>query len=230
MYHGLLRTASFWEFLFTVDERLAEEAREAGCPCGGPLHRANYPRQPRGGCANLPESYGHRLSFCCARDGCRKRTTPPSVRFLGRKVFLGAVVVLVAAMRHGAVTPARPGADRVVRSRPADHRTLVHLLARAVSPNPILETGPRSFRAETFDRRVAPGVVGGLRTSGRLSRAVGATAGVSLSDHDHGGPGNRGNFLKNSGPQRMLVELPDGPDQDGLTVVLTFVYSIREEL
>jgi hypothetical protein len=102
MYHGLLRTASFWEFLFTVDERLAEEAREAGCPCGGPLHRANYPRQPRGGCANLPEGYGHRLSFCCARDGCRKRTTPPSVRFLGRRVFLGAVVVLVAAMRHGA--------------------------------------------------------------------------------------------------------------------------------
>ena len=102
MYHELLRTASFWAFLFTVDERLAEEAREAGCPCGGPLHRANYPRKPCGGCANLPESYGHRLSFCCARDGCRKRTTPPSVRFLGRKVFLGAVVVLVAAMRHGA--------------------------------------------------------------------------------------------------------------------------------
>jgi hypothetical protein len=101
MYHGLLRTASFWAFLFTVDEQLAEEAREAGCPCGGSLHRANDPRQPRGGCANLPESYGHRLSFCCARDGCRKRTTPPSVRFLGRKLFLGAVVVLVAAMEQG---------------------------------------------------------------------------------------------------------------------------------
>jgi hypothetical protein len=27
--------------------------------------------------------------------------TPPSVRFLGRKVYLGAVVILVAAMRHG---------------------------------------------------------------------------------------------------------------------------------
>ncbi|NLS97786.1 MAG: hypothetical protein GXX96_37065 [Planctomycetaceae bacterium] len=35
------------------------------------------------------------------RDGCRKRTTPLSVRFLGRKVYLGAVVVLVAAMRQG---------------------------------------------------------------------------------------------------------------------------------
>jgi hypothetical protein len=27
--------------------------------------------------------------------------TPPSVRFLGRKVYLGAVVVIVSAMRHG---------------------------------------------------------------------------------------------------------------------------------
>ena len=101
MYHVLLRDASFWDFLFQVDKQLAEAACQAGCPCGGRLHRANYPRNPRGGCANLPESYRHRLSFCCERDGCRKRTTPPSVRFLGRKVFLGAVVVLVAAMRQG---------------------------------------------------------------------------------------------------------------------------------
>ena len=101
MYHRLLRNASFWVFLFSVDEELAEAAREAGCQCGGPLHCANYPRKPRGGCENLPESYGYRLSFCCGRDGCRKRTTPRSVRFLGRKVFLGAVVVLVAAMRQG---------------------------------------------------------------------------------------------------------------------------------
>lgn len=101
MYHVLLRDASFWEFLFTVDKDLAGVARKQGCGCGGRLHRANYPRKPRGGCENLPESYGYRLSFCCNRDGCRKRTTPPSVRFLGRKVYLGAVVILVAAMRQG---------------------------------------------------------------------------------------------------------------------------------
>ena len=101
MYHELLHNASFWAFLFSVDEDLARAAREAGCSCGGRLHCANYPRKPRGGCEKLPESYGYRLSFCCERDGCRKRTTPPSVRFLGRKVYLAAVVVLVAAMRHG---------------------------------------------------------------------------------------------------------------------------------
>jgi hypothetical protein len=101
MYHVLLRDASFWDFLFRVDKELAAQARQQGCSCGGRLHCANYPRNPRGGCEKLPESYGCRLSFCCDRDGCRKRTTPPSARFLGRKVFLGAVVVLVAAMRQG---------------------------------------------------------------------------------------------------------------------------------
>jgi hypothetical protein len=34
-------------------------------------------------------------------DGCRRRVTPPSVRYLGRRVYLGAVVVLVTAMRAG---------------------------------------------------------------------------------------------------------------------------------
>ena len=101
MYHGLLRNASFWSFLFTVDQDLAATKRNQGCSCGGRLHCANYPRKPRGGCEKLPESYGYRLSFCCEREGCRKRKTPPSVRFLGRKVYLGAVVVLVAAMRQG---------------------------------------------------------------------------------------------------------------------------------
>jgi hypothetical protein len=101
MYHALLRDASFWAFLLSVDEELARIAQAEGCPCGGRLHCANYPRKPRGGCEKLPESCGCRLSFCCERDGCRKGKTPRSVRFLGRKVYLAAVVVLVATMRHG---------------------------------------------------------------------------------------------------------------------------------
>jgi hypothetical protein len=100
LYHNLPRDASFWSFLCSIDQDLAKTARQQACPCGGRLHSAKYPRKPRGS-DNLPEEYGRRLSFCCARDGCRKRVTPPSVRFLGRKVYLGAVVVLVAAMRQG---------------------------------------------------------------------------------------------------------------------------------
>jgi hypothetical protein len=100
MYHELPRGATFWLFLFAVDQDLAESAHANACPCGGRLHRADYPRKPRGA-EDLPAVYGRRFSFCCARDGCRKRVTPPSVRFLGRKVYLFAVVVLVSAMRQG---------------------------------------------------------------------------------------------------------------------------------
>lgn len=100
MYHNLPRDASFWTFLSSIDQDLANSTRQEGCPCGGRLHSAKYPRKPRGD-DNLPGEYGHRLSFCCAQDGCRKRATPPSVRFLGRKVYLHAVVILVAAMRQG---------------------------------------------------------------------------------------------------------------------------------
>lgn len=106
MYHELFGDASFWLFLFAVDEHLAASCCAERCTCGGPLHRADYLRKSRGGPRNLPDACRLRLSFCCARDGCRKRSTPPSVRFLGRKVYLGAVVVLVAAMRQGS-TPRR---------------------------------------------------------------------------------------------------------------------------
>lgn len=106
MWHQLPRGDKFWSFLLSVDLELAETARQSGCKCGGRLHRANFPRRPRGCPDELPEAYRKRLSFCCDRDGCRERVTPPSVRFLGRKVYLGAIVILITAMRHGA-TPGR---------------------------------------------------------------------------------------------------------------------------
>ncbi len=90
MYHDLSRSASFWSFLLAVDEDLAAETRKKGCLCGGRLHSANYLRKPRGTPVQLPEPQRLRLSFCCDRDGCRKRATPRSVRFLGRKVYLAA--------------------------------------------------------------------------------------------------------------------------------------------
>lgn len=118
MSHALPRGKDFWSFLLSVDRDLAEETRQKGCTCGGRLHSANYPRCPRGCPDELPEQYRYRFSYCCDRDGCRKRATSPSVRFLARKVYLSAVVILVAAMRHGA-TPSRVrelsklvGADR----------------------------------------------------------------------------------------------------------------------
>jgi hypothetical protein len=54
----------------------------------------------------MPKEQRLRLSFCCDRDGCRKRATPPSVRFLGPKVYLAAIVIVVSTMRQGP-TPRR---------------------------------------------------------------------------------------------------------------------------
>jgi hypothetical protein len=101
MYHELVWTASLASFLLAVDQDLAEETRKKACPCGGRLHAANYLRRPRGTPVQLPEQECLRLSFCCDRDGCRKRATPPSVRFLGPTVYLGAFGILISAMRQG---------------------------------------------------------------------------------------------------------------------------------
>lgn len=98
----LIDDASFYHMLERIDAELAETTRQAGCRCcKGVLHKAYYPRKPRGGPPGLPATYGCRASYCCAVDGCRKRVTPPSVRFLARRVYLGAVVVLASALQHG---------------------------------------------------------------------------------------------------------------------------------
>ena len=103
MCHAFLSTAKFRSLLLRIDEDLAAEVRAAGCAvCGGVLHSARYARKPHGiPLSVLGEAYGWRLSFCCDREGCRRRPTPSSVRFLGRRVFLGAVVVLIAALTSG---------------------------------------------------------------------------------------------------------------------------------
>jgi hypothetical protein len=121
MYHDLPRSTRFWLFLLAVDLDLAETTRKQGCSCGGRLHCANYLRKPRGTPVQLPEEQRLRLSFCCDRDGCRKRVTPPSVRFLGPKVFLGPIVILISAMRQGP-TPRRVR-ELFTRFR-ADRRTI----------------------------------------------------------------------------------------------------------
>ena len=88
----------FFTVLEELDAEMARRAAAVGCPrCEGPLHRGNYTRKPRGALiAPAGEAFVVRFSLCCGREGCRKRATPPSVRFLGRRVYLGAVVIVAS--------------------------------------------------------------------------------------------------------------------------------------
>jgi hypothetical protein len=107
MHHNVLQDPALYKLLLRIDDDLARECASRGCRwCGGHVQSARYARKPRGALVPLGREYASRLSYCCAARDCRRRLTPPSVRFLGRKVFLGAVVVIATVLRHG-VTPTR---------------------------------------------------------------------------------------------------------------------------
>ena len=103
LYATLLADSRFHDLLLACDRDLADDCRSEGCEeCGGRLHSARYPRKPRGRGCRLGPEHDQRFSFCCAVDGCRGRETPASLRFLGRRVYVAAIVVLIAILQHGA--------------------------------------------------------------------------------------------------------------------------------
>lgn len=97
MCHALLQDPVFFRLLTRIDAELAAEACKGRCPkpkCAGPLHVADYPRKPRGCPASVREEYSSRLSFTCG--WCDARTTPTSVRFLGRRVYVAVALMLLS--------------------------------------------------------------------------------------------------------------------------------------
>jgi len=96
--HDWIPDLNFFKQLDDEDARIAAEVKARGCPeCGGRLDRADYPRKPRGGdVAGAGEIFEKRRSLCCGREGCRRRRTPRSLVFLGRRVYLAITVVLAA--------------------------------------------------------------------------------------------------------------------------------------
>ena len=158
MYSALLTNASFHELLLAFDRDLADSQRALGCACGGALHSGKYPRKPRGLPTELmsalgPE-YSRRFSFCCAIDGCRSRATPPSLRFLGRKVYHAAIVVLAAIMCHG-VTDAR--LQRLSGAITIDRRTLQrwqHWWRKAFTATPFWRRARAAFMPLVDEERI----------------------------------------------------------------------------
>lgn len=101
MCHSDVTDPNFFAMLLLIDQQIALRVKDRGCEhCQSPLHCAHYLRKPRG----IPESLKHneayliRYSFCCSNPDCRKRHTPGSVRFLGRRVYLGVMVVLTSVL------------------------------------------------------------------------------------------------------------------------------------
>lgn len=103
-YHWLARVL---QVLARRDEAHAQAVRAARCPhCGGPLHAAHYLRKAWGAgpvAGPPPEAaLRKRWSWCCGRRGCRRRVTPESWRFHGRRFYVAPVVLVLAAQATGA--------------------------------------------------------------------------------------------------------------------------------
>lgn len=160
LYTTLLTEATLFDALIAIDQDLAATAQAGGCrrcPClrrqAGRLHHGDYPRKPRGGPATLSTAYEKRTSFCCAR--CRKRVTPASVRFLGRRVYLGAIVVLACVLRQGP-TPWRVARVRALLGVSADTLARWHRWWRDVFVHTAFWRAARSRFARPVDAADLP--------------------------------------------------------------------------
>ena len=123
MSHSLFTDASFFTLLLKFDEDMAGRVRGRGCArCGGVLDRADFLRKPRGYLVDLEDDFCRRRSFCCRADRCRRRTTPDSLRFAGRRVYLAVVILLVAAAHQGLSSARERGLAALLQ---VDRRTLI---------------------------------------------------------------------------------------------------------
>src|SRR6202034_57923 len=114
--------------------------------------------------------------------------------------------------RHAARTVATPRPQTIgtVRRRPTHHCPLAGLLARAPAADTVLEDRTRPPDCGSRDRpaRITSGRVPPRRRS--LS-AMGTTAALSRTDHDHARPAERLHLTVFNHPQKMHVEPPGRP-------------------
>lgn len=91
-----------------------------------------------------------RESLCCGREGCRKRTLPPSCLFMGRKVYWGCVILVVLALREQ--RPEGASAGKLQRMFAIPRKTLVRWFAF------FREEFPLSAKWQRLRGRVMPSV------------------------------------------------------------------------
>jgi hypothetical protein len=101
-YYDFVADRDFFPLLLKIDRSIAAEAHGRPCAaCDGKLDRADFRRIGYGLPPGTDDECRRRFSFCCRRDGCRKRLTPESVRFLRGKAYVSVVIVLMSACGHG---------------------------------------------------------------------------------------------------------------------------------
>lgn len=179
MWHGLCLGGEFFAGLVAIDKDIVERVALGGCPrCGGPLHRSDYDRKPRGGLmAGAGEEFNRRFSLCCG--WCRVRAQPPSVRFLGRRVYL-EVVVLVAAMWALSDAAGAAGVPKRTIGRWQGFWTSIfpslptwrELRARFAPPPPCDASMPRSFLQRLAEELGPHDIKGVLVKAARLLAPV----------------------------------------------------------
>jgi hypothetical protein len=102
MLFNILKITEFFKILFLIDVDMAERFMLTDCPkCGARLHRGNYSRKPYGIPENIPDEWLIRHSFCCSNRNCRRRVLPPSCRFLDRKVYWSAIILVAVTLKQG---------------------------------------------------------------------------------------------------------------------------------
>lgn len=98
MFHIPTSESTFYSILLQIDHNTVSEAQTKPCAfCNGPLDRADFLRKPRGLTDGVDALFNIRFSLCCRREGCRRRTTPISVRFFGRAVYLMFFIILTSS-------------------------------------------------------------------------------------------------------------------------------------
>ena len=104
-YYALVNDPTFFTLLLNIDKDTSSEFRRKGCvECQSVLHAANFERKVTGLPGGTPEEVAIRFSFCCSGENCRKRHTPPSVRFLTGRRYLAVIFVLASVFHHGVTT------------------------------------------------------------------------------------------------------------------------------
>jgi len=102
MCHNILNNPTLILAIVSFDQELARQLQANGCSfCGHVLDVSNYRRNPRGAPSDpkLRREFFWRWSFCCRK--CRRRHTPMSIRFLGRRFYISITVVLASAIEQG---------------------------------------------------------------------------------------------------------------------------------